>query len=166
MTDNILAHISGTFSHIWDLCRNMANMNFYYRTNPIKMMMMNVMMMMMMMMMIMNCFCCMVDQRKAFSLVSSRDQCQRSSPSRISDSLLAGFWHVQNVSSGFVEWSCAVVITTTPRHHQIFLKIQKTLFLAHFPILGQKKSFTWVSSIMPKLTLLNKNFQNVKQSLH
>ena len=41
--------------------------------------------MMMMMMMMVNCFCGMVDQRKAFSLISSRDHCQRSSPSRISD---------------------------------------------------------------------------------
>ena len=39
------------------------------------------MMMMMMMMMMMNCFCGMVDQRKAFSLISSQDHCQRSSPS-------------------------------------------------------------------------------------
>ena len=33
----------------------------------------------------MNCFCGMVDRRKAFSLITSRDHCQRSSPSRISD---------------------------------------------------------------------------------
>ena len=39
----------------------------------------------MMMMMMMNCFCGMADRRKAFSLISSRDHCQRSSPSRISD---------------------------------------------------------------------------------
>ena len=37
------------------------------------------------MMMMMNCFCGMVDRRKAFSLISSRDHCQRSSPTRISD---------------------------------------------------------------------------------
>ena len=48
-------------------------------------------------------FCGMVDQRKAFSLISSRDHCQRSSPSQISDTLLAGFEPVQNLSSGFVE---------------------------------------------------------------
>ena len=30
-------------------------------------------------------FCGMVDRRKAFSLISSRDHCQRSSPPRISD---------------------------------------------------------------------------------
>ena len=34
-----------------------------------------------MMMMMMNCFCGMVDWRKVFSLISSRDHCQRSSPS-------------------------------------------------------------------------------------
>ena len=53
-----------------------------------------------MMMMMMNCFCSMVDLRKAFSLISSRDQCQRSSPSRISDTPLTGFEPPQNVSSG------------------------------------------------------------------
>ena len=70
-----------------------------------------------MMMMMMNCFCGMVDQRKAFSLISSRDHCQRSSPSRISDTPGAGFEPAQNLSSGLVEWVCAVVITTTPRRH-------------------------------------------------
>ena len=43
------------------------------------------MMMMMMMMMIMNCFYGMVDWQKAFSLIFSWDHCQRSSPSRISN---------------------------------------------------------------------------------
>ena len=66
------------------------------------------------MMMMMNCFCGMVDRRKAFSLISSRDHCQRSSPSWISNTLRAGFEPAQNLSSGFIEWTCAVVITT---HH-------------------------------------------------
>ena len=66
------------------------------------------------MMMMMNCFCGMVNQRKVFSLISSWDHCQRSSPSRISDTPQAGFEPAQNLSSGLVEWSCAVVITTTP----------------------------------------------------
>ena len=35
----------------------------------------------------MNCFCGMVDRHKAFSLISSRDLCQRSSPSQISNML-------------------------------------------------------------------------------
>ena len=51
--------------------------------------------------------------RKAFSLISSRDDCQRSSPSRSSNTPRAGFKPSQNLSSGLVEWSCAVVITAT-----------------------------------------------------
>ena len=64
-----------------------------------------------------NCFCGMVDRRwrKAFSLISSQDHCQRSSPSRISNPPRAGFEPAQNLSLGLVEWSCAVVITATPR---------------------------------------------------
>ena len=95
-------------------------------------------MMMMMMMMMMNCFCGMVDWRKAISLISSRDHCQRSSPSRISDTPRAGFLTITNLRHAASrvwicvepefrlevenevlssEWSCAVVITTTPRRH-------------------------------------------------
>ena len=68
------------------------------------------------MMMMMNCFCDMVDWWKVFCLISSRDHCQRSSTSRVSNMLQTGFEPAQNLSSGLVEWSCAVVITTTPRH--------------------------------------------------
>ena len=50
------------------------------------------------MMMMMNCFCGMIDRRKACSLISSRDHCQRSSPSRISDTPQAGFEPAQNLS--------------------------------------------------------------------
>ena len=60
----------------------------------------------------MNCFCGMVDRRKTFNLISSRE-CQRSSPSRISNTSRAAFEPAQNLSLGFVEWSCAVVITTS-----------------------------------------------------
>ena len=55
----------------------------------------------MMMMMMMNYFCGMVDRRKSFSLISSRDNCQRSSPLWISDTPRAGFEPAQNLSSGF-----------------------------------------------------------------
>ena len=65
----------------------------------------------------MNCFWGMVDRRKAFSLISSRHHCQRSSPSRISDTPRTGFEPVQNLSSSSVEWSCAVVITITLRRN-------------------------------------------------
>ena len=64
-------------------------------------------------------FCGMVDRRKAFSLISSRDHCGRSSPSRISDTPRAGFEPAQNLISGLVEWSCAVVITTTPQRRKL-----------------------------------------------
>ena len=80
----------------------------------------NLMMMMMMMMMMMNCFCGTVDRRKAFRLVSSRDHCQRSSPSQISDTLRVGFEPAQNLSLGLAEWNCAVVITTAPREKEKF----------------------------------------------
>ena len=42
---------------------------------------------------------------------------QRSSPLQISDMPRRGFEPAQNLSPGLVEWSCAVVITTTPWHH-------------------------------------------------
>ena len=73
-----------------------------------------------MMMMMMNCLTdWLVDRRKAFSLISSRDHCQRPSPSPISDTPRAGFETAQNLSSDFDEWRCAVAITTTPRRHWI-----------------------------------------------
>ena len=52
------------------------------------------------------------------SLISSRVHCQRSSPLLIADTLQAGFEPAKNLSSGLVEWSCAVVITTTSRCHK------------------------------------------------
>ena len=64
----------------------------------------------------------MVDQQNAFSLNSSWDHCQRSTSSQISNMLWAGFESMQNLSSGFVEWSCAVVITNTPRYQLVTQK--------------------------------------------
>ena len=52
-------------------------------------------------MVMMNCFCGMVDRQKAFSLISSRDHCLRSSPSQISDLPRAGFESAQNLSPDF-----------------------------------------------------------------
>ena len=72
-----------------------------------------------MMTMMMDCFCGMVGQRKAFSLISSCDLYQRSSPSRISDTLREGFEPEKKLSSDFAEWIC-VVITTTPQPHLFF----------------------------------------------
>ena len=79
--------------------------------------------------MIMNCFGGMADRRKAFTLISSRDHCQRSSPSRISDTPRAGFEPAQSLNSGLVKWSYAAVITTTPRRHYIMLIYLLYLFI-------------------------------------
>ena len=62
------------------------------------------------MMMMMNCFCGMVDRKKVFSLISSRDHCQRQ----------AGFERAQSLGSGIIEWNCAVVLTTTLRRHNFY----------------------------------------------
>ena len=80
----------------------------------------------------MNCFCGIVDRRKMFSLIFSRDHCQRSSPSWIFNTPWTEFESAQNTSSGLVEWNCAVVITTTPRRHK------QTIF---YDILGKQTIF-------------------------
>ena len=68
-------------------------------------------------------FCGMVDRRKKFSLISSPDQCQMSSPSQVSDMPRAELEPAQNLSSRIVEWSCAVAVTSTPRHLTLFLQV-------------------------------------------
>ena len=68
---------------------------------------------MMTIMIMMRFFCGMVDRRKTFSLISSHDDCQRSSPSWISDTSRAEHEPLQHLSSGFIESSCGRVITTT-----------------------------------------------------
>ena len=93
------------------------------------------MMKMMMMIMMINCFCGMVDRRKAFSLISSWDHCQSSSPSRISDTTRAGFEPAQNLSSGLVGWSCTVVITSTPWRHKFNCLVwQLYIYTFHFSL--------------------------------
>ena len=73
----------------------------------------------MMMTMMVNCFCGMADRRKAFSLISSREHCQRSSPSRILNTPRAGWkytcrnihWFYQHYQSGKVIFQVAVLMT-------------------------------------------------------
>ena len=129
------------------------------------------------MMKMMNCFCGMVDQWKAFSLISSRDHCQRSSPSRISDMPRAGFEPAQNLSSGLVELSCAVGITITPRRHELFHYIISQRII---PLYYLTKNYSTISSdkellhyiiwqrILP-LYYLTKNYSTIlsdKELLH
>ena len=71
----------------------------------------------------------MIDRQKAFSLTSSRDHCQRLLPSLISDRPLAGFEPAQNLSPSLVEWSCAVVITTTPRRQFVYVSQHVCLWI-------------------------------------
>ena len=59
----------------------------------------------------MNCFCEMVDQWKVSSLISSQDYVQIFSPLQISYMPQAGL--CKNLSSDFIEWNGAVLITTT-----------------------------------------------------
>ena len=54
---------------------------------------------------------------KDITLFPVATNCQRSAPLQIFNMLQAGFEPVENLSSGLVEWSCAVVINTTPQHH-------------------------------------------------
>ena len=91
------------------------------------------------MMMMMNCFCGMVDWRKAFSLISSRDHCQRSSPSRISDMPQAGFGPAQNLSSGLLEWSAKYYFVfpdnffnNIPSTCEIIFIFQRLIFIVQF----------------------------------
>ena len=93
----------------------------------------------------MNCFCGMVDQWKVFSLISNRDHCQRSSSLPVSDMSGTGFEPTQNLISGLVEWSCAVVITTTPQLHnssktkddnKVFIKTNISVFKFQRPLVN------------------------------
>ena len=47
--------------------------------------------------------------KKTLSLIFSRDHYRRSSPSQISNTLLIGVESMENLSSGFAEWSYAVL---------------------------------------------------------
>ena len=73
--------------------------------------------------------------KRCFSLISSQDHCQRSSPSWISNTLRAGFEPAQNLRSGFLEWTCPEVITTTPQCHKMYAKAvcKKPLSVALIP---------------------------------
>ena len=87
--------------------------------------------------MMMNCFCGMVDRRKAFSLISSRDHCQRSSPSRIS------LWH-----AGSRVWTCA-----EPEFRLCRMKMNEWWFCrinGSFALIAFSLSWLTCSSVWPK----------------
>ena len=81
--------------------------------------------------MMMNCLCGMVDLRKEFTPYFQ--------PGPLSEILvIANLWHAAsrapNLSSDFVEWSCAVVIATAPRRHI------KPHYVLSFPL----KIYLWI----------------------
>ena len=77
-------------------------------------------------MMMMNFFCGMVDRHNPFSFISSWDQVCQLEILTIENSGTprAGFEPEQNLSPGLVEWSCAVVITTTLQCHGAMIPAQ------------------------------------------
>ena len=104
----------------------------------------------------MNCFCGMVDQQKIFSLIYSWDHCRRFSSLRISERPQPGSEPAQNMSSGFVEWICAAVITTTPWCQNTLLEyyfwICSSLGVAHLLSLPQPQFYI---SSLPRTLLEN-----------
>ena len=91
--------------------------------------------------MMMNCFCGMGNRRKAFNLIFSRNRCLRFSRSQISDMPRAGLESAQNLNSGFVEWSCAAVITTTPRRYKLYFSLPPTALLKATKVTWKWKDF-------------------------
>ena len=113
-------------------------------------------------MIVMNCFCEKVDRRKTFSVISSQDHCQRSLPSQISNALQAGLEPAQNLSWGFVKWSCIVVITTTPQSAVTSSKLYKLYLILKYKIncLSNKWSTVLIAQVVPNLghSFLHENF--------
>ena len=60
-----------------------------------------------------NCCCKIVDRRKTLSFAISRNDCKGISLSQTSDTMRAVVELVQGLSSGFIEGSCALVVSTT-----------------------------------------------------
>ena len=112
-------------------------------------------------MMMMNCFCGMVDQQKTFSLMSSWDHYQRSSPLQIFDTLR--FESAQNLRSGLVEWSCAVVITTTLQRQFRFNSWYNQLTLTE-PVLVSFLLLTLDKFLFPEV-ISKINYFNIQEFL-
>lgn len=75
----------------------------------------------------MNCFCGVIDQRKALNLTQGQEHCQRFSRLQIIDSLLAEFDPAQNLIEDIDDLLYAAVITTTPQRH--IIDVMKRLYL-------------------------------------
>ena len=99
----------------------------------------------MMTLMMMNCYCGMLDQWKCVKPISRRINYRRLLPSQTSDTLLTGVELAQNLCSGFVKWSFAVMITTIPRCHKILAVTR--FYTALFQVMSIIKRTCWICPI-------------------
>lgn len=117
----------------------------------------------MMMMMMIKCFCGMAYRRKALSIISRQNHCQRFSPSLIADTPQVGVEPAQKLNSGFFERSCAMVTTTTPRSHY-FRYLNQAFFEWKLKKRMNISFFSWINA--PKLTKIkNKDLINSKENI-
>ena len=99
------------------------------------------------MMMMMNFFCCIFERQKAFSLISSLDLCQRSSPSQFSNTPWARFEPAQNLSLDLVEWRCEVMIITVLSLNFTVITLPNGWFSKDFRKLKQKQFLVQETSL-------------------
>ena len=78
------------------------------------------------------CFCGWLTNKRSLILFAART-IVRDPHYQEYDISWPGFELVQNLNSGFDEWSCAVVITTTPQHHKMYV-CRSNLFLGLNPL--------------------------------
>ena len=86
--------------------------------------------MMMIMMIMMNCLCGMVERRKAFSFIFVQDNCQRSSPSQISDTMRAG--HAPQFSNMKLGYEVGVLYQLELKQIKISFQKNHILDFVHF----------------------------------
>ena len=106
---------------------------------------------------IVNCFCGTVNRQKAFSLISSRERCQSSSPSQIYDTPRAGFAPAQNLLSWMKLCNIDNHYTTVPH----------TVFFIHC-FTGAIQCFTGIIDmilLVSEMLLTYKNFFILVRSL-
>ena len=114
--------------------------------------------------MMMNCFCKMVEKRKAFSIISSWDHCQRFSPLFISKVLWVGFEPANNLNSGFFEGSCAEVIYMIFIYYIYIYIIYETLL--SIVIKGQFLVISKKSVIFIIILFISRVWPNLSQHIH
>ena len=95
--------------------------------------------------------------KRRLRLIFSRDHCQTFSPSQISETRRAGFEPAQNLSSDFVEGSCAVAITATSRRHTQSIKVWRTL-----SVYQSKHQNVWINKANLKYIKINPDFSAAK----